>query len=216
MPADTPSIGDALLAELARTRLMPIIRGDSPDQTLRCVEVILDGGLTVLEISLTGAGALKALERACAEFGSAAWIGAGTVLTAADASAAGAVGARFTVTPGICDGLTKSVDLGLPVLAGAWTPTEVLSATAAQACAVKLFPASTGGPSHLRALRAPLPNTSFVPVGGIALTAAREYLEAGAIGIGIAAPLLRDAPSGGDLAALAARVAEYRRTVEAL
>lgn len=208
------SDSQALLAELSRTRLLAIIRGDDPDQALRCVEALLRSGVTVLEISLTGSGALKALERACAEFGSNAWIGAGTVLSPDDASAAVDAGARYAVTPAITDGVTASVRLGLPVLAGAWTPTEVSAATKAGASAVKLFPAATGGPAHLRAVRAPFPHTPFVPVGGVDLATAGDYLAAGAIAVGVGTPLLQDAPSGGDLGALESRVAEYRRTVE--
>ncbi|MFG1911530.1 hypothetical protein [Kribbella sp. NPDC048928] len=73
---------------------------------------------------------------ACDGFGSDVWIGAGTVLTAAEAAAAFDVGARYAVTPGVCDGATESSLLGLPVLAGAWTPTEVITAMAVGASAV--------------------------------------------------------------------------------
>ncbi|WP_432890013.1 bifunctional 4-hydroxy-2-oxoglutarate aldolase/2-dehydro-3-deoxy-phosphogluconate aldolase [Kribbella sp. CA-245084] len=193
---------------------MAIIRGDSPEQTLRCIEVLLEGGLSVVEISLTGSGALEALQSACKEFGSAAMIGAGTVLTDADASAVVDAGAQYAVTPAIAEGVNGCVRLGLPVLAGALTPTEVVAGMGLGATAAKLFPASAGGPAYLRAIRAPLPHVPFVPVGGIDISTARDYIESGAVAVGVGTPLLGDAPAGGDLTALARRVAQYRRELE--
>ena len=102
----------------------------------------------------------------------------------------------------------------LEELRAALTPTEVVSAEAAGAAAVKLFPASSGGVRYLRALRDPFPATPFVPVGGVDEDAAREYLAAGAVAIGVGSPLLGDAAAGGPLAGLRERARRYRSIAE--
>ena len=99
--------------------------------------------------------------------------------------------------------------LGLPILAGALTPTEAIAAYAQGASAVKLFPASLGGPRYLAALRDPLPDMPFVPVGGVDAELAGQYLAGGALAVGVGSPLVRDAAAGGDLAALRARARSF-------
>jgi 2-dehydro-3-deoxyphosphogluconate aldolase/(4S)-4-hydroxy-2-oxoglutarate aldolase len=95
------------------------------------------------------------------------------------------------------------------VIAGALTPTEVVAAVHRGATAVKLFPASIGGPSYLKALRDPLPDVPFVAVGGVDVAKAEEYFAAGAIAVGLGSPLLGDAPQGGDLGALRERARAF-------
>jgi len=101
------------------------------------------------------------------------------------------------------------VAVGIPVLAGAFTPTEALTAMGLGAAAVKLFPSALGGPAYLRALRDPLPDVPFVPVGGVDVSLAAEYLAVGAIAVGVGSPLVGDAVRGGDLDALRARAAAF-------
>lgn len=111
------------------------------------------------------------------------------------------------MTPALVDGLAS---FGVPVLMGALTPSEVEAALARGADAVKLFPGSFGGPGYLKALRDPFPEVPFVPVGGVDATAARAYLDRGAIAVGVGSPLVGDAADGGDLDQLRARAAEFR------
>jgi 2-dehydro-3-deoxyphosphogluconate aldolase / (4S)-4-hydroxy-2-oxoglutarate aldolase len=113
------------------------------------------------------------------------------------------------VTPSLSPGADEGVRLGLPVLIGALTPTEVAAAVDRGATAVKLFPANLGGPSYLAALVAPFPGVPFVPVGGIDLDAAGGYLSAGALAVGVGSPLLGDAIASGDLASLRARARSF-------
>jgi 2-dehydro-3-deoxyphosphogluconate aldolase / (4S)-4-hydroxy-2-oxoglutarate aldolase len=104
--------------------------------------------------------------------------------------------------------IRHAADRGIPCYPGAWTPTEVWQAWQAGAAAVKLFPASTGGPAHLRQLRAPLPDIPLVAVGGVGIDEARAYLDAGACAVGVGSPLLRGAdrdPTPQELDALTAR-----------
>ena len=195
-----------IVDDLASHRLLAIIRGSDPDACVRTAETLIEHGVELLEVSLTGRDAFAVLERLA---GAGRRVGAGTVLTADDARRARDAGAAFAVTPALGEGVTASVDLGLPVLAGALTPTEVHAAVTAGAAAVKLFPASTFGPGYLAALRAPFPDVPFVPVGGIGADDVPRYLAAGALAVGVGGPLVGDAPDGGDLTALARRARSF-------
>ncbi|GAA1019947.1 aldolase [Acrocarpospora pleiomorpha] len=197
-----------LLDLLRSRRLLAIVRGSDPKAALSAIDVLAEEGVTLMEVSLSGADALTVLRKAAAGLaGSGVHLGAGTVLTARDAVAARDAGAAFIVTPGLGDGVTEAIRLGLPVLAGALTPTEVMAAVRQGADAVKLFPASAGGAPYLRALRDPFPAVPFVPVGGVGLDSVQGYLEAGAIAVGLGSPLLGDAANGGSLSELRRRAA---------
>ncbi|RFU82644.1 aldolase [Streptomyces triticagri] len=204
-----------LIAALRERRLLAIVRGHDPEAQLSTVLALADEGVDLIEVSLSGTGALDVIARARAALGPSAPLGAGTVLSAADARAAARAGADFVVTPGIGNGVAEARALGLPVLAGVLTPTEVMAAADAGAVGAKLFPAAqAGGPDALRALRAPFPDIPFVPVGGIGPGTAAAYLAAGATAVGVGSPLIGDAADGGDLDALRIRARELRAAVE--
>lgn len=204
-----------LLTSLRRHRLVAIVRGDDPDACLRAVLALVEEGVALVEVSLSGKGAPDVIAAARAALGPDAPLGAGTVLTGEDARAAHRAGADFAVTPALGDGVLAARDLGMPVLAGVMTPTDVLAARAMGADAFKIFPAAqAGGPGYLRALRGPFPTLPFVPVGGVDADAARAYLAAGATAVGVGTPLLGDAPSGGDTAELRLRAREFLGAVE--
>jgi 2-dehydro-3-deoxyphosphogluconate aldolase/(4S)-4-hydroxy-2-oxoglutarate aldolase len=202
----TSSPATTLLDLLTSRRLVAIVRGNDPVAALRSVEVLAEEGVTLMEVSLSGADALTVIRQAAASLGTDVHLGAGTVLTAKDAAAARDAGATFAVTPGLGEGVSEAIRLGLPVLAGALTPSEVIAAVAQGATAVKLFPASFGGAPYLRALRDPFPAVPFVPVGGVGLDSVAAYRDAGAVAVGVGSPLLGDAPNGGDLGELRRRV----------
>ncbi|MFJ5646195.1 bifunctional 4-hydroxy-2-oxoglutarate aldolase/2-dehydro-3-deoxy-phosphogluconate aldolase [Streptomyces sp. NPDC093223] len=199
-----------VLEELTRRKMLAIIRADGPDRALACVRTLVGAGVAALEISLTTPGALEAIERAREECPDSVLVGAGTILTTADADAAAAAGAGFAVTPAITQGARRSVEIGMPLLCGALTPTEVVGALELGATAVKIFPAGVHGPAYIRELLAPLPTSALVAVGGIAPDTAGAYLKAGARAVGVGSPLLGDAGRNGTdeaLAALAVRAA---------
>jgi 2-dehydro-3-deoxyphosphogluconate aldolase / (4S)-4-hydroxy-2-oxoglutarate aldolase len=201
-----------MLETLTRTGLCAIIRCQQAGFAADIGRTLLDRGVEVLEVSLTTPDAIEAIEQ-LAEWASShhegAWVGAGTVLTGHDVRRVVAVGARFTVTPAACEAVSASIDAGLPVLAGAWTPSEVLAAHLAGASAVKVFPASSGGPGHLRAVREPLPQVPLVAVGGVGLVDVASYRAAGALAVGIGSPLVGDAATGGSLEDLAVRATRF-------
>jgi 2-dehydro-3-deoxyphosphogluconate aldolase/(4S)-4-hydroxy-2-oxoglutarate aldolase len=194
---------------LSRHRLMAIIRGSDPAACERTAQLLVDAGVVLLEISLTTTDAFGVLNRVVSALGDVARIGAGTVLTADDAKRAQEAGAEFAVTPALCDGVGAALALGMPVLAGAMTPSEVLAARNSGATAVKLFPADELGPHYVKALGDPFPGLELVPVGGVGLDEAAAYLDAGALAVGVGSPLVGDAPHGGDLGELAARAERF-------
>ncbi|MFD4658290.1 bifunctional 4-hydroxy-2-oxoglutarate aldolase/2-dehydro-3-deoxy-phosphogluconate aldolase [Kitasatospora sp. NPDC058444] len=195
-------------------RTLAIVRGTDRQAALRTVIALAEEGFTGAEVSLTTTDALWVIEQARRELGPDATLGAGTVLTADDAARAAQAGAGFLVTPGLGTGLRQAPALGLPVLAGALTPSEVITAVEFGASAVKLFPASLGGPGYLKALRDPFPTVPFIPVGGIDAKTALAHLAAGAAAVGVGSPLVGDAASGGDLTELRARAAHWRGVLD--
>jgi 2-dehydro-3-deoxyphosphogluconate aldolase/(4S)-4-hydroxy-2-oxoglutarate aldolase len=202
-----------VIALLRERRLLAIVRGRSAESALDTVLTLAREGVGLIEVSLTSDKALDVISRARAELGPGIALGAGTVLTAADARDAHAAGAGLIVTPGLSDGVRQARDLGLPTIVGALTPSEVIAAQAGGADAVKLFPVSAlGGPDYLRALRAPFPDVPFVPVGGVDAVSGRRHLELGALAIGVGSPLIGDAADeGGDMDALRDRIRTFLR-----
>jgi 2-dehydro-3-deoxyphosphogluconate aldolase / (4S)-4-hydroxy-2-oxoglutarate aldolase len=198
-----------LLEALRSRRLLAIIRGPDADAAVRSVLALADEGISLIEVSLTMPDAPSVISRARVELGADVQLGAGTVVTPEDARRARDAGAAFAGTPAIVPGLRAATKLGLPVLCGALSPTEVVAAVEGGAAAVKLFPASLGGARYLRALRDPFPSVPFVPVGGVDADAAHEYLAAGATAVGVGSPLLGDAASGGSLSELRARARRF-------
>jgi 2-dehydro-3-deoxyphosphogluconate aldolase/(4S)-4-hydroxy-2-oxoglutarate aldolase len=203
----------SFLTDLTEHRLLGIVRGSDPDAAIRASVALAEAGIRFLEVSLVSTDALRVITEVSRQIAErvpgGCLIGAGTVLTTDDVARAADAGARFMVTPAVTDAVAESARRGIPVLAGALTPTEAVTAMAMGASAVKLFPASAGGPAYLKALRDPLPTTPFVPVGGVDATLAAEFLTAGAVAVGVGSPLLGDSVRGGDLSALRDRAAAF-------
>lgn len=192
---------------ISESAVVPVLRAASADRFPAVAEVLLDAGVRVLEVTLTSRGALQAIAALAKQLPTGSCIGAGTVLTADDATAAIEAGAQFLVAPTRSLAVTTvAIAYGVPSFSGAFTPTEVLTAWEDGASAVKIFPASIGGPEYLRAIAAPLPCIPLMPTGGIGLAQVPDYIRAGAIAVGVGGPLLRDAPDpDGDLNALGSR-----------
>jgi 2-dehydro-3-deoxyphosphogluconate aldolase/(4S)-4-hydroxy-2-oxoglutarate aldolase len=204
-----------LVQELTERRVLAIVRADSAALALTCVRALADAGITALEISLTTPDAVDAIATARSSLDSSILVGAGTVMTAEQANAVADAGAEFVVTPADTPGGRRSAVIGLPVLAGALTPSEMVSALGYGATAVKLFPASLHGPSYVRELMAPFPALPLVAVGGIDAKLAPEYLAAGAFAVGVGSPLIGDAGKGGDPSGIATRARDLLAAVSA-
>lgn len=154
---------------------------------------LVGGGIESLEVTLNTPGALGTIERWVGQGG--AMVGAGTVRTPDDASAAIAAGAQFLVTPTtVPDVLEIARRHGVPVACGALTPSEIDLAWHCGADAVKIFPISTvGGPEYLRAVREPLSDVRMLPTGGVGVETFDAYARAGAVGVGIGGSLVTEA-----------------------
>ncbi|GIJ24758.1 bifunctional 4-hydroxy-2-oxoglutarate aldolase/2-dehydro-3-deoxy-phosphogluconate aldolase [Micromonospora lutea] len=205
-----------LTAELAATRLLAIIRGTDTAAAIAAGTALLAEGVSIIEVALTTPDALRAIEALRAAAPPGGLVGAGTVLTVADVADVAAAGAQFVVTPAVVESIGEAARRGLPVAAGALTPTEAVTAVRLGADAVKLFPASVGGPAYLRAVRDPFPDIPFVAVGGVGPAELPGYLAAGAIAVGVGGPLVGDAASGGDLDALRERARAHLAAVAAV
>ena len=207
----------AVVARIREIGLVPVVRAQSADEALALSRAIADGGVSVLEITLTVPGAIEVIRRVVVEGGGAMLVGAGTVLTAEDAAAAVDAGATFIVSPGFDPATVawcKAHDVA--VLPGALTPTEVIQAWRAGADFVKVFPCgAVGGASYLKALKAPLPQIDLVPTGGVTLASAEELIRAGASALGVGQDLCDVAAlRRGDAAKVTATARSYREAID--
>lgn len=216
----SPALTDRAASRLAPTRqlvetgVVAILRARSGDHVQRAADALVDAGITCLEVTLTIPGALTEIAALSERLPAEVVVGAGSVTSGREAVAATDAGAAFLVSPAVCADVLSFADAaGVPCYPGAWTPTEVLTAWQSGATAVKIFPAASGGPKHLRSLHEPLPGIPLVPTGGITAEDAPGYLAAGALAVGMGSPLLGDALDGGDLTALRDRA---RRLLDAI
>lgn len=192
--------------QLAQSGVVAILRGSSDRHLADVAHTLGEAGVTCLELTLTTPGAVGALARVRAELGDDVALGMGSVIEADQAAACLNAGAQFLVSPGVCPEVAAyAVERGIACYPGGWTPTELLEAWRLGAPAVKLFPAASGGPRHLKDVRAPLPHIPLVPTGGVALEQIADYIAAGAAAVGLGGPLVGDALDGGSLTELAER-----------
>jgi 2-dehydro-3-deoxyphosphogluconate aldolase/(4S)-4-hydroxy-2-oxoglutarate aldolase len=171
--------------------VIAIIRLPQADQTVRAGQELAGAGLTAIEVTLTTPGALAAVARLRADLGGSCAVGVGSVRSPADVIAAAEAGAQYLVTPVTrADVLAEAVRLGLQVLAGALTPTEIDAAWSLGAAAVKVFPASAFGPGYIREVRAPMPEIPLVPTGGVTPELVGPYAAAGAVAVAVGSALV--------------------------
>ena len=181
-----------VLKQIRDTGVIPVVRATTADEAMRAIDAIREGGISVLEITMTVPGAVGVIEQVAARFGNDALVGAGTVLDAEAAKACIAAGAQFIVSPALnMETIAYCREQDVAVMPGALTPTEVVQAWNAGADFVKVFPAgAVGGASYLKALKAPLPQIELVPTGGVSLKTAADFIKAGAAALGVGADLV--------------------------
>jgi 2-dehydro-3-deoxyphosphogluconate aldolase/(4S)-4-hydroxy-2-oxoglutarate aldolase len=172
--------------------VIPVVRATSADEAMRAIDAIREGGISVLEITMTVPGAVKLIEELAKRYGKDAVVGAGTVLDPETANECISSGAQFVVSPALnLETIACCQKRDIAVMPGALTPTEVVQAWNAGADFVKVFPAgAVGGPSYLKALKAPLPQIELVPTGGVSLTTAGDFIRAGAAALGVGTDLV--------------------------
>jgi 2-dehydro-3-deoxyphosphogluconate aldolase/(4S)-4-hydroxy-2-oxoglutarate aldolase len=172
--------------------IIPVVRAQSADEAMLAIDAIREGGIPILEITMTVPGAVGVIEEVSKRYGNEALVGAGTVLDGETAHACIQAGARFVVSPALnFETIEVCRSEGVVVMPGALTPTEVVQAWSAGADFVKVFPAgAVGGASYLKALKAPLPQIELVPTGGVSLKTAADFIKAGASALGVGADLV--------------------------
>jgi|SRR5690242_1317001 len=204
-------------ARVLEVGIVPVVRATSAKQAISAAVAVAAGGITIVEVTMTVPGALDAISQLIKTLGSDVIVGAGTVLDAQGARQCFDAGAEFLVSPGLDLGTIKAAnDAGKLIMAGALTPTEVITAWKAGADFVKVFPASAvGGPAYLKALRGPLPQVPLVPTGGVNLNTAADFLRAGASALGVGGELvLAAALKSGETAQITALARQYLEIVQ--
>jgi 2-dehydro-3-deoxyphosphogluconate aldolase/(4S)-4-hydroxy-2-oxoglutarate aldolase len=157
--------------------VIPVIVLEDAAMAVPLARACVEGGVTVLEVTLRTPAGLESIRRIAAEVPEA-WVGAGTVTSLADVARVAATGARFIVSPGFDRSIAAAArDRGLQLMPGVMTPSEVMAAMAEGLSLLKFFPAGmAGGIPMLKALAGPFPTVRFCPTGGIDARSASDYL----------------------------------------
>jgi 2-dehydro-3-deoxyphosphogluconate aldolase/(4S)-4-hydroxy-2-oxoglutarate aldolase len=170
-----PDLRQRLIAQ----RVIPVLRLAAAELTERAIDCLREAGFGIIEITMTTPGALDVIQKTKNA-------GAGTVLDLDTARRCIGAGAQFLVSPCLVPGMAKLAhDAGRLALIGGFTPGEILAAHREGADIVKVFPASTGGPEHLRAIHAVFPEIPLCPTGGVSLDNLNAYFDAGAVVVGV-------------------------------
>jgi 2-dehydro-3-deoxyphosphogluconate aldolase / (4S)-4-hydroxy-2-oxoglutarate aldolase len=178
-------------ALIEKIGVVPVIRTASPQEARFAAEAVWQGGIPIVEITMTIPHALDVISELVKNMPKLL-VGAGTVVNQDLALQCFDVGAKFLVTPGFSQKTVAAAhNLDMLIMAGALTPTEVMTAWDAGVDFVKIFPCSNmGGPSYIKALKGPLPNVPLVPTGGVNLETAADYIRAGAAALGVGGELV--------------------------
>ncbi|MFW9833832.1 MAG: bifunctional 4-hydroxy-2-oxoglutarate aldolase/2-dehydro-3-deoxy-phosphogluconate aldolase [Candidatus Thorarchaeota archaeon] len=169
------------------TALIPIIRVESADIAFKVVDAFLEGGVNIIEVTMSVPGAVDVVRQLVEKIGDNVLIGTGTVVDGKMAKEVIKAGSHFIVSPNYSrDLIETAIKHNIPIIPGALTPTEIYDAYTMGADAVKVFPCGTvGGASYIKAIRGPLPQIPLVPTGGVNLDSAGPMLEAGAYALGV-------------------------------
>lgn len=179
-----------ILEKVKELGLLAVIRGPSPELTVKMVEALVEGGVLGIEITYSTPNAEEVVRTLAGKFGDSILLGMGTLTKPEQAESAKSAGAVFLVSP-ICEKkLVKAmVASGLLTMAGALTPTEVFKAYSLGVDVIKIFPGSLGGPGYVKALKGPFPYIPMMPTGGVNAANAAEWFAAGVVAVGAGSEL---------------------------
>lgn len=180
----------AWLKLVQRTSAIAVIRAPQIEQGRQMAKAVASGGMEVIEITWNSGGAAELIGQLRSEL-PACTIGTGTVLNLDQVKTALAAGAQFIFTPHVDPAMIQAaVQRGVPIVPGALSPTEIVTAWLAGASCVKVFPVqAVGGASYIKSLQGPLGHIPLIPTGGVTLENAKEFLAAGAIAVGLSGQL---------------------------
>lgn len=179
------------LQEMIDGGVVAIVRVESARQAIEVCGAIARGGIKPIEVTMTVPGAIDVIKEFKSAMKDKVLVGAGTVLDPETARAVILAGAEFIVTPTLN---LRVIEMcrryGKIIIAGAFSPTEILTAWEAGADIVKVFPATVGGPQYLRDIKGPLPQINLVPTGGVDLENTPDFIRAGAVAVAVGASLV--------------------------
>lgn len=181
-----------IISNILNIGIVPIVRAGSAEEAIASVDAIYEGGIRAVEITMTVPGAIKALEKVADKLGDKITLGAGTVLDPETCRTCFLAGAEFIVTPALrVATIEMARRYSKPIMPGALTPTEILTAWEHGADFVKVFPCGNmGGPKYIKALKGPFPQIEMVPTGGVNLDTTADFLRAGACAVAVGGELV--------------------------
>jgi len=190
MSPATPSASRSL-DPVRSAGVLAVLRAPSPGSALDAIDALIRGGITGIEVTYSTPDAAAVIAQVIDRYGDDVFVGAGTVMTPAQAHEAAEAGAAFLVSPGTLPDTTAAIQAtGALTMTGALTPTEVMTALRFGVDVVKIFPASLGGPPYLRALRGPFPDAPLMPTGGVTPENLADWFRSGAVAVGAGGDLL--------------------------
>ena len=182
--------GQSWLSQLKQQKVIAVIRASEVSLTRQLALAVASGGMQLIEITWNSAGASELIAQLRVELPNCT-IGTGTLLNLQQMREAIAAGAQFLFTPHVDPVMIKAaVDIGVPIIPGALSPTEMVTAWSSGASCVKVFPVeAVGGVRYIKSLRGPLGHIPLIPTGGVTLENAKEFLQAGAAAVGLSSQL---------------------------
>jgi 2-dehydro-3-deoxyphosphogluconate aldolase/(4S)-4-hydroxy-2-oxoglutarate aldolase len=180
-----------IIERMLHPGVIAVIRADSSGQLLDVAAALETGGVTCMEVTMTTPNALKVIEQVAERMGNRVCIGVGTVLDAETARVALLAGAQYVVTPVMKPEIIHMCNrYSRPIICGAYTPTEALTAHESGADFIKIFPADGLGPNYIKALKAPLPQLEIIPTGGVDVHTAGDFIKAGCAAVAAGSSLV--------------------------
>jgi len=177
--------GKSVIHRIGELGALLVVRCETDEQAVNGIRAVVEGGIRAVEVTFTVPGAPGVIRRVRHELGDSVLLGAGTVLNPEQAEDAVDAGAQFLVAPNTDERVIGAAKrLGVPIIPGAFTPTEVIKAWDMGGDVIKIFPASPGGPAYIKALKANLPHIPLMPSGGVDERTVGEFFRAGAFAVG--------------------------------
>ncbi|MCV4233042.1 bifunctional 2-keto-4-hydroxyglutarate aldolase/2-keto-3-deoxy-6-phosphogluconate aldolase [Virgibacillus sp. LDC1] len=206
-----------LIEQIHHAGVVAVLRGDSPEEVVKIAKHAIEGGIKVIEVTMTVPFATEAITTLAKMYSSNdpqadnyAIIGAGTVLDAETARITILAGAEFVVSPGFDrDTILLSNRYRIPVMPGAVTVHDIVAALELGVDVIKLFPGNLYSPSVIPSLKGPLPQANIMPTGGVNLDNLHEWIKAGAFAVGIGSDLTKDALKSGDFNLITEKARAY-------
>lgn len=207
-----------VLQQLTEAGVVAVLRADSAEEVAEMARHAIKGGIKAIEITMTVPFALRAIEQLSKEYSSSAApdadnyaiIGVGTVLDPETARAAILAGSEYVVSPALNAETIKLCNrYAIPILPGTMTIHEIQTALELGVDIVKLFPGNLYSPSVIPSIKGPLPQANVMPTGGVSLDNLKEWIQAGAVAVGIGSDLTKEAVKTGDFSLIEKKAAAY-------